>query len=232
MDIATHRLTCIEQTIDYVFNNRDLLEEAFTHSSYNPTKNNERLEFVGDKVQNTIIGVHLFENYNVDEGILSKLTSYFVDNKRVLPRLCVSYGFDKLIKITDYEKNTKNSRKNWVPSLWEALIGAVFIDSGKDWSTTEKVILHLYGEELILDDERIKDILRTDPVTVVKEHCDEFGYFLEFDEKRVGGFDHDPEHVGYVWINGEEYQGDVARGSKQKARENACEKVISILGLN
>lgn len=158
MNIATHRLTCIEETVDYIFNNRDLLEEAFTHSSYNPTKNNERLEFVGDKTQNAIIGLYFFQKYNVDEGILSKLTSYFVDNKRVLPILCLSYGFEKMINISDYEKNTKNSREKWIPSLWEALIGAVFIDSGKDWYITEKVILHLYGEELILDDNRIKDI--------------------------------------------------------------------------
>lgn len=232
MDIATHRLTCIEEAIDYTFNNRELLEEAFTHSSYSPIKNNERLEFVGDKAQNAIIGVNLFENYNVDEGVLTKLTSYFVDNKRVLPKLCISYGFDEMINILDYDKNSKNSRQNWIPALWEALIGAVFIDSGKNWSVTEKVVLDLYGKELILDDTKIKEILHSDPVTVIKEYCDSCDCKFEIGADMVDGSPNDPIHVGYVWIDDNEYRGDRIQGNKKRAKENVCEKLIDKLELN
>lgn len=232
MNIATSRLTCIEDKIGYNFKNRELLEEAFTHRSYNPTKNNEILEFKDDKILNAIIGFHLSEKFNLNEGMLTKLTSYFVDNKSILPKLCIKHGFDEIINISDYEKNTKNSRENWIPSLLEALIGAVFIDNGEDWITTKKIVLTLYGDELILDDKRIKDILsKCDYVSSLKEYCEEHKCLLEFDEKRVGGLDNAPKHVGYVWIDGEEYCGDVVIGKKQKARENVCESVLSALQL-
>ena len=230
MNIAANRLNCIEDKIGYNFQNRELLEEAFTHSSYNSIKNNEILEFEGDKILNAIIGIHLSKNYKLDEGILSKLTTFFVDNKNILPKVCLKHGLDKLINITEYEKNNKNSRENWIPSLLEALIGAIFKDSGEDWITTKKIVQTLYGDELILDDKRIKEILhKCDPVTSLKEYCDEHRCLLEFDEQRVDGLDNDPKHVGYVWIDGEEYRGDEIRGKKSKARENVCEKVLSAL---
>ena len=232
MDSATNRLTCIENKIGYNFNNRELLEEAFTHKSYNSIKNNEILEFEGDKILNAIIGIHFSKNYKFDEGTLTKLTIPFVDNKNILPKVCLKHGLDEFINISEYEKNNKNSRENWIPSLLEALIGAVFADCGEDWITTKKIVLTLYGDELILDDKRIKEILRKcDPVSLLKEYCDKHICLLEFDEKRVGGLDNNPEHVGYVWIDGKEYRGDVTRGKKTKAKENVCEKVVSVLQL-
>ena len=230
MDNETNVLTFIEDKINYNFNNRDLLERAFTHKSYNPEDNNEILEFIGDKILNAIIATHLFENYKIDEGILTKLTSYFVDNKSILPKVCIKHSLDEKINISDYENNNKNSRENWIPSLLEALIGAVFIDCGKDWRKTEKVVLTLYGKELILDDKKINDILiKCDPVSSLKEYCDNNGYILKVYEERVGGFDHAPEYVGYVSIDGKEYCGDVVAGKKQKARVQVCKKVLYIL---
>ena len=233
MNITTNGHTCIEDKIGYNFKNRELLEEAFTHRSYNPTKNNEILEFKGDKILNATIGFHLSEKFDLNEGMLTKLTSYFVDNKSILPKLCIKHGFDELISISDYEKNTKNSRENWIPSLLEALIGAVFIDCEKNWSITEKVVLRLYEEELILDEKRIEEILhKYDPISLLKEYCDECGCKFEIGAEKVDGLDNDPVHVGYVRFDGNEHRGDMIKGSKQKAKENVCEKIINTLQLN
>lgn len=233
MNITTNELTCIEDKIGYNFKNRELLEEAFTHRSYNPTKNNEILEFKGDKILNAIIGFHLSEKFDLNEGMLTKLSIPFVNNKDLLPKVCLKHGLDKFINISDYEKNTKNSRENWIPSLLEALIGAVFIDCERNWSITEKVVLRLYEEELILDEKRIEEILhKYDPISFLKEYCDECGCKFEIGAEKVGGLDNDPVHVGYVRFDGNERRGDMIKGSKQKAKENVCEKIINTLQLN
>ncbi|MCD4808173.1 MAG: hypothetical protein K8R13_11545 [Methanococcoides sp.] len=231
MNIATGRLALIEDRIGYEFENKDLFNLAFTHRSANPKTNNEILEFDGDKVLNFVIGTFLSRNYQLNEGKLTKLTSYFVNNKHVLPSLCLELGLDEFLYITDYERNNELSRRKWIPSLLEALIGAVYQDSEDDVEITKDLIYRLYGERLELDNEKIEKILRKcDPISSLTEYCQNL-HFFEVYAKRVGGSDNAPKHRGYVEMGARDYEGDVILGAQSLAKENVCEKVLADLKL-
>ena len=59
--------------LNYKFNNLDLLELALTHKSYSSSSNNERLEFLGDSILNSIISEYLFGRFpNQKEGLLTR----------------------------------------------------------------------------------------------------------------------------------------------------------------
>ena len=72
----------LERSLDYRFENKNLIIEALTHKSYKKPYNNERLEFLGDAVIDLIVGEYLFKKFpNVDEGELSKLRASLVNEK-------------------------------------------------------------------------------------------------------------------------------------------------------
>lgn len=71
----------IIDSLGYNFNNIELIELAFTHSSYAYThheKSNERLEFLGDSILNFVTTDFLYNNFDKEEGYLSKLKAYLV----------------------------------------------------------------------------------------------------------------------------------------------------------
>ena len=68
----------LQQALDYQFNDHQLLQEALTHRSAS-SKNNERLEFLGDSILNFVIASELFHLYpDSAEGDLSRLRSSLV----------------------------------------------------------------------------------------------------------------------------------------------------------
>src|SRR5439155_10639643 len=74
-----------EESLGYVFRNRDLLARALTHKSYTnerrevPSSNNERLEFLGDAVLGFVIGEMIYRSFpNLQEGALSKIKAHLV----------------------------------------------------------------------------------------------------------------------------------------------------------
>lgn len=124
----------LERSINYTFNNKELLLEALTHKSYsyenNLEINYERLEFLGDSIINYLLTDILFKKYaHIDEGILSILRG-FLASKDFL------YSIAKDLCISDFVrigKNEKESAYNENPSLLcdvlEAIIGAIYLDS-------------------------------------------------------------------------------------------------------
>lgn len=132
--------------LDYTFNNAKLLELALCHRSLGENSN-ERLEFLGDSILSFVITSELFNRYHkLTEGELSRLRSNLV-NGEFLARL-----FQKL-KINDYillgfgeVKSGGKSRPSILADTFEAIIGAVFLDSNID--ICRKQILHWYGNVL------------------------------------------------------------------------------------
>ncbi len=119
-----------------------LYELAFTHksASVHYTKdfsiNNERLEFLGDSVLNTIISEYLYEEFpNEQEGFLTNLRSKMV-SRYTLNEIASHMQIDKRIK-HHYDK--RNSTTNIYGNALEALIGAIFLDKG--YEITKKVII-------------------------------------------------------------------------------------------
>ena len=72
----------LEGSIKYSFKNKDLLHKALTHKSFNSDNNNEKLEFLGDRVLGLVISKKLLEKYpNEKEGIIDKKFANLVNKK-------------------------------------------------------------------------------------------------------------------------------------------------------
>ena len=157
--------------IDYEFKNKALLDLAFTHSSYSKI-NNERLEFLGDSVLNLVITKYLFENYpELDEGKMSRVRSNLV-NQETLSSLSKNLELQKNIKLSAGEEKTNGrEKKSILSNTFEALIGAIYLDSNLD--VVLDYIKKVYGE-LLTNVNLIRN--NKDPKSILQEYCQ--GKFL------------------------------------------------------
>ena len=140
----------LEKKIKYDFINKDLLEEALTHSSFknNSNSNQERLEFLGDRVLGLVIAEFLFQNFLSErEGVLTNKFRYLVQNKQCT-KIAEKLDIISYLQLGNSEKN-KTTHSILADSM-EALLGAVYLDGGYDVS--KKVILSLWDEYLNNDE--------------------------------------------------------------------------------
>ena len=121
-----------EEKIGYSFKDKTLLELALTHSSYvnGKTSSNERLEFLGDSVLSVVVSKYLFENLDVPEGKLTKIRSRLVCEDS-LYEFAKKIGLGANIKLGKGEENTGGrDRRSILADAFEALIAAIYLDSG------------------------------------------------------------------------------------------------------
>ncbi|MCM8772084.1 MAG: ribonuclease III [Candidatus Omnitrophica bacterium] len=130
----------LEKLIKYSFKNKKLLEKALTHPSFSQKDSYERLEFLGDLILDVIVGIYLYKKYkNEDVEFLTNLKSAYV-NKRYLKKIADKIG---LIKFSKYKGGIIQRTDKFL----EALIGAIYLDSG--WKNVEKFIKKfILNEEL------------------------------------------------------------------------------------
>ena len=152
----------LEKKINIKFKNKSLLIRSLTHKSFNKTNNNEKIEFLGDRVLGLVIAKKLLEIYPEEkEGILDKKFASLVNKKT-----CLQIG--KNIELQDYilifnPKNRSISIEDKVISdTCEALIGAIYLDKG--FNITEKIILELWKEKI-----KESVITQIDPKTKLQE---------------------------------------------------------------
>tara|TARA_B100000674_G_scaffold91098_1_gene63690 strand:- start:316 stop:984 length:669 start_codon:yes stop_codon:yes gene_type:complete len=136
----------LEKKIKTNFKNKDLLIRSLTHKSFNKEYNNEKMEFLGDRVLGLIIAKKLFDIYpNEKEGILDKKFASLV-NKKTCLEIAKKMNLQNYI-LTFTSKNKKNMIEDKVlADSCEALIGSIYIDKG--FAITEKIILNLWAEHI------------------------------------------------------------------------------------
>ena len=136
----------LEKTINVKFKNLDLLKQSLTHKSFDTNKNNEKIEFLGDRVLGLIVSKKLLEIYpDEKEGILDKKFASLV-NKTTCLEIAKNINLDKFI-LTFNPKNKKIKIEDKIVSdSCEALIGAIFLDRGL--SIAEKVVLELWKNHI------------------------------------------------------------------------------------
>ena len=120
----------IEQKLGYVFQNKALLQEALTHSSYvnkHGGKDNERLEYLGDTVLQLVVTEwQYFRDEKADEGKMTKERQKLVC-KNALDSAAEALELDKyLLK----EGGAKNVGSKTVSSIFEAVVAAIYLDGG------------------------------------------------------------------------------------------------------
>ena len=136
----------LEKKIKVSFKNKDLLVKSLTHKSFDKDSNNEKIEFLGDRVLGLIIAKKLLELYpNEKEGILDKKFASLV-NKNTCLEIAKKLDLQKYI-LTFNAKNNKNIIEDKVlADRCEALIGSIYLDKGL--SMVEKVILNLWSSNI------------------------------------------------------------------------------------
>ena len=133
LHINSDSITKVETKIKYIFKDKELLRQAFTHKSINnsPRFNYERLEFLGDSVLDIVISRELMREFpDGDEGLLTQRRAALVQK----PFLA---NMGRLLNLMNYLKIEKNIDLNidkiadkQIANIFEALIGALYLDGG------------------------------------------------------------------------------------------------------
>ncbi len=113
-----------------IINNKQLIDEALTHSSFaneHNCRSYERLEFLGDAVLEAVISEYFYQEKNLDEGKMSKIRASFVCEK-ALCFYAKKNEFDKYIKLG----NGQEKKDSIIADIFESIIAVIYLDCGYD----------------------------------------------------------------------------------------------------
>jgi len=180
----------LEQRLGYVFHNKELLRQALTHSSYanerkiNKTEDYERIEFLGDAVLELISSEFLFRKHpEMSEGELTKMRASIVCEPSLA--FCArDLNLGSFIFLGKGEEMTGGrNRDSIVSDVMEAIIGAVYLDSG--FEEAEKII-----HRFVLSDLEHK-VLFYDAKTILQEKMQKKGKDIQYILIEEKGPEHD-----------------------------------------
>jgi ribonuclease III len=151
------------ENLGYTFNNKTLLEQALRHRSMGKVSN-ERLEFLGDAILSFIIAAELFQRYpDIKEGELSRLRANLV-NGEALAELATELQIGKHLQFGSGElRGGGAGRKSILADAMEAIIGAIYIDSG--FADCERQVLKWFASRL----NETTGVAQKDPKTCLQE---------------------------------------------------------------
>ncbi len=136
----------IEKNLKIKFKDKNLLIQSLTHKSYDKDINNEKLEFLGDRVLGFVIAKELLKLYPKEkEGILDKKLASLVNKKKCYD-VCKFLQLNKIIKTSTSNKINNVIENKIISDTCEAILGAIFLDQGL--KVAEKVILYLWSTDL------------------------------------------------------------------------------------
>ena len=136
----------LQKKISISFKDKELLIKSLTHKSFNKDINNEKLEFLGDRVLGLVIAKKLLEIYpDEKEGVLDKKFSSLV-NKKTCLEIANKIGLDKYILTLNPKNKKVKIEDKIIADGCEALIGAIYLDNG--YNVVENFILNLWKKKI------------------------------------------------------------------------------------
>lgn len=219
----------LEKTIGYTFDNKALLKEAITHSSYanekhNGSKCNERMEFLGDAVLSIISAEYLFSRFpELPEGKLSKIRSSLVCTQS-LSSFAREINLGGYLLLGKGETSSGGAdRPSILENAFEALIGAIYLDGGIE--SAKKFVLQFLSREVENNHTNFKDY-KTALQEVVQQNPDETLNYVPVGES---GPDHDKRFEVEIHINSNVVASGIGR-SKKQAEQEAAKQALILLG--
>ena len=220
-----------QQVIGYQFQNKNLLRQALTHSSYANEKHmhrlsdNERLEFLGDAVLEIISSEYLFNTYqDKPEGDLTKLRASIVCEPTLA--LCTKeMNLGKYLYLGKGEDMTGGrTRKSILSDALEAVIGAIYLDGG--FASAKEFILRF-----ILTDIEHKQLFY-DSKTILQEIVQSSfkGQPMSYHLVREEGPDHDKTFVMQLFIGDRGFEEGSGRTKKSAEQQAAYRTIITLKG--
>ncbi len=216
----------IEEVLGVHFNDKKLLTEALTHSSYGNEHNmpyNERLEFLGDAVIELLMSQYLYLNSNISEGKMTKKRA-----QSVCEEALVKYA--SKINLSDYillghgeEMSNGRQRPAIIADCFEAVFGAIYLDQG--YFVAQELFERLVIPHLdMLND--IKDYKST-----LQEYVQSFKNTLTYELIDEKGPAHDKTYTVRVLMDGVVLGigvGKTKKEAEQNAAKEALEKKVDI----
>ena len=207
-------------------NNPEIYETAFTHTSFaneENTQSYERLEYLGDAVLELVMSEYLFKNTDNNEGMMTKLRSHYVC-EAALYEYSIKLGLNEYLKLGHgEEQNGGKYRKAIVADIYEAFIGALFLDQGIEKAKEfiyMSAIPYLKTEKLDFFDDyksKLQELIQTDKRS------------LEYVITNEEGPAHDKTFTAVVKVDDIIYGVGMAHSKKeaeQEAAKSALEKSV------
>ncbi len=219
-----------EKIIGITFQNKDLIYEALSHSSYANEKkkqrrSNERLEFLGDSVLSIVVSQFLFENYpDLPEGELTKIRAALVCEKS-LHRFALQISLGDYLLLGKGEAHTGGrQRPSILADAFEAVIAAIYLDAGMEAARNH--ILRFIPKNLPANRSMLYGDYKTALQEVIQKNPEEKVEYMLIHES---GPDHSKTFSVDVCLN----SNVIGRGtgkSKKEAEQMAAKEALELMG--
>ncbi len=212
----------LEKIIKYTFKNTSLLRTSLTHKSFDKERNNEKLEFLGDRVLGLVISEKLLEKFpDEKEGIIDKKFANLV-NKNTCSLIAKKLNLKKFLYLGASQKNLERSGDKIISDSLEAIVGAIFLDGGL--KASQKFILNFWNFYLL------KSIITlVDSKTQLQEYSlKKFKELPKYNFHKKIGPEHKPFFKTEVQIPNSKKASGIGT-SKKNAQQNAASKLLKLL---
>tara|TARA_B100001057_G_scaffold490246_1_gene578117 strand:+ start:2986 stop:3654 length:669 start_codon:yes stop_codon:yes gene_type:complete len=216
--------TLLEDIIDFKFNSIGYLKIALTHKSYDENFNNEKLEFLGDRVLGLIISKNLILKYPEEkEGIIDKKYANLV-NKKTCAEISSKINLKKFMILGEQYKSNNQKNEKITGDCLEAIIGAIYLDGGL--KNAEKFVIKYWNDFLTKS-----DLTVIDSKTKLQEFTlKKFKILPTYELQKKTGPHHKPIFRVLVQIPGSKKISAVG-SSKKDAQQNAAKKLLEELNI-
>lgn len=207
-------------------NNFQIYDTAFTHTSFANEENvesYERLEYLGDAVLELVMSEYLYLNNHIDEGEMTKLRAHYVC-EQALYEYSIDLGLNEYLRLGHGEEaNGGKFRKAIVADIYEAFIGAIFLDQGIEKAKQfiyDSAIKHIEKKDLNYFDDyksKLQELIQTDKRS------------LEYVITNEEGPAHNKTFTAVVKVDDVIYGTGIAHSKKeaeQEAAKSALEKSV------
>ena len=215
----------LEKRLGYRFKDRQKLVEALTHKSYKKPYNNERLEFLGDAVLDLVVGEYLYDRFpKAREGELSKMRASLV-NEAGFKKLADALDLGRYIYISPAEENNKGrSKPSLLSNAFEAVMGAIYLESGLD--EVRRITIDLI--ESCYPKIDLGSLFKDYKTTLQELTQAKFGVIPDYILKDATGPDHNKEFEVEVRVN-DRLLATAKGKSKKSAQQEAAHRALELL---